>query len=210
MMSEIAEHGFNVSTTVFPFLEMGAADYEEGKQIGAFLTVQNKQVAGLSVSNKTVALIDFTNPEACDWFTKRLETFRKETGIRAFHFHSGEAISLPTGRETTVPLLNPSDYSTYYAKFAHSFGDGTIVSAAYQSQQFGLMVDIDRELYIRWLQLSIFLPAFEISVGPWQYDAEVETIANNLLKLRTEFIYPILQTATKEFLHTAFSVDKLN
>ncbi|KAK7491682.1 hypothetical protein BaRGS_00017135 [Batillaria attramentaria] len=257
MMSEIAEHGFNVSTTVFPFLEMGAADYEEGKQIGAFLTVQNKQVAGLSVSNKTVALIDFTNPEACDWFTKRLETFRKETGIRAFHFHSGEAISLSTGRETTVPLLNPSDYSTYYAKFAHSFGDGTIVSAAYQSQQFGLMVDIgarlsnwgynlglksiipsvltlgllgypfllvgpvggvplpdsfnrtanaltlpDRELYIRWLQLSIFLPAFEISVGPWQYDAEVETIANNLLKLRTEFIYPILQTATKEFLHT--------
>lgn len=31
----------------------------------------------------------------------------------------------------------------------------------------------DRELYIRWLELSAFMPAMQFSIPPWAYDDEV-------------------------------------
>lgn len=35
----------------------------------------------------------------------------------------------------------------------------------------------DRELYIRWLELSAFMPAMQFSIPPWAYDAEVNNRA---------------------------------
>lgn len=32
----------------------------------------------------------------------------------------------------------------------------------------------DRELYIRWLELSAFMPAMQFSIPPWAYDEEVK------------------------------------
>ena len=57
-------------------------------------------------------------------------------------------------------------------------------------------------VFSRWLQLSAFLPGLEISVGPWQYDKEVLSMAHELLKNRTETVFPILKMAAKEFLIT--------
>ena len=41
-----------------------------------------------------------------------------------------------------------------------------------------------------------------MSVGPWQYDEEVLSISHKLFKRRAQEIFPHLQTAVKEFLHT--------
>ncbi|XP_076436424.1 myogenesis-regulating glycosidase-like [Babylonia areolata] len=60
----------------------------------------------------------------------------------------------------------------------------------------------DQELYIRWLQLSVFLPGLEMSVGPWQYGRTVVDIAHSMLKVRADRVVPVLQAAVKEFLHT--------
>lgn len=34
----------------------------------------------------------------------------------------------------------------------------------------------DRELYIRWLELSAFMPAMQFSIPPWAYDDEVSKV----------------------------------
>lgn len=34
----------------------------------------------------------------------------------------------------------------------------------------------DRELYIRWLELSAFMPAMQFSIPPWKYDKEVSQL----------------------------------
>lgn len=34
----------------------------------------------------------------------------------------------------------------------------------------------DRELYIRWLELSAFMPAMQFSIPPWAYDNEVSKV----------------------------------
>ena len=60
---------------------------------------------------------------------------------RAFD-RAGEALLLSGARQTAVPLPNHSDYSRHYARFAHSLGNGSIVSAGYRSQEHALMVDL--------------------------------------------------------------------
>lgn len=42
----------------------------------------------------------------------------------------------------------------------------------------------DRELYIRWLELSAFMPAMQFSIPPWAYDDEVNR-AESLPVLKT-------------------------
>ncbi|XP_065672279.1 myogenesis-regulating glycosidase [Hydra vulgaris] len=43
---------------------------------------------------------------------------------------------------------------------------------------------LNRELYVRWTQLSIFLPAIQFSVTPWDYDNDVVTLVQNALMIR--------------------------
>ncbi|KAK4029770.1 myogenesis-regulating glycosidase isoform X2 [Daphnia magna] len=51
----------------------------------------------------------------------------------------------------------------------------------------------DKELYIRWLQVSTFLPVMQFATIPSSYDAEVERMASNLTGLRQSTVLPILQ-----------------
>ena len=32
----------------------------------------------------------------------------------------------------------------------------------------------DREIFVRWMQANVFMPAMQFSYAPWDYDAEVE------------------------------------
>ena len=51
----------------------------------------------------------------------------------------------------------------------------------------------ERELFIRWLQVSNFLPVIQFSTLPVFYDSQVESIASNLALLRNSTILPLLQ-----------------
>ncbi|XP_074650154.1 myogenesis-regulating glycosidase-like isoform X2 [Tubulanus polymorphus] len=49
------------------------------------------------------------------------------------------------------------------------------------------------ELYVRWLGIAVFLPAFEFSTLPWQYNDSVVVIAKKLAKLHEDFVFPIVK-----------------
>ena len=55
----------------------------------------------------------------------------------------------------------------------------------------------DRELYIRWLELTAYLPAMQFSFVPWQYDEEVVAIARRYVKIHEDVVTPILVQAAK-------------
>lgn len=56
----------------------------------------------------------------------------------------------------------------------------------------------DRELYIRWLQVSAYLPAMQFSFVPWQYDDEVVDIARDFVRIHEEIVTPLVLEAAKE------------
>ena len=58
------------------------------------------------------------------------------------------------------------------------------------SSQAGSLKNPDKELYIRWLQVSVFFPIVEFSVGPWEYDIELVNYTKKLLQFRSDELWP--------------------
>jgi myogenesis-regulating glycosidase len=48
----------------------------------------------------------------------------------------------------------------------------------------GYVVLPDRELFIRWTQVNVFLPSLQFSIAPWQYDSELVRIVNKMMAIR--------------------------
>ena len=59
-------------------------------------------------------------------------------------------------------------------------------------------VNVSKELYIRWMQVTTFLPGMQFNVdnAPWKRDKETNTIFENMMKLR-ENLYPVMLDAFK-------------
>ncbi|XP_013387026.1 myogenesis-regulating glycosidase isoform X1 [Lingula anatina] len=60
----------------------------------------------------------------------------------------------------------------------------------------------ERELYIRWLQLSAFFPSMQFSIVPWQYDDGVVEIAKAFVKLHEDYITPIILRLARQATQT--------
>ncbi|XP_043543429.1 myogenesis-regulating glycosidase [Chiloscyllium plagiosum] len=68
----------------------------------------------------------------------------------------------------------------------------------YPNKTDGLDEIPDRELYIRWLELSAFLPAMQFSIPPWLYDEEVLKIAHKFTQLRESLVMPLMLRLAEE------------
>ena len=53
----------------------------------------------------------------------------------------------------------------------------------------------ERELFIRWLQVSVFMPSLQFSIPPWLYDDEVVSITKNMTALHEKFAPTIINLA---------------
>ncbi|XP_062984790.1 myogenesis-regulating glycosidase-like [Elgaria multicarinata webbii] len=50
----------------------------------------------------------------------------------------------------------------------------------------------NQELYIRWLELSAFMPSMQFSIPPWLYDRRAIDIAQKFTRLRETLVAPLL------------------
>lgn len=57
----------------------------------------------------------------------------------------------------------------------------------------------ERELYIRWIQITAFLPAMQFSISPWQYDNEVVRIAKHFIEIHETIAYEELIKSFQEY-----------
>ena len=58
---------------------------------------------------------------------------------------------------------------------------------------------INKELYLRWLQLVIFLPVVQFAEPPGGNDLDVVKVAKKLLKLRSEHFLPAMKSSLLEY-----------
>ena len=61
----------------------------------------------------------------------------------------------------------------------------------------------DAQLYIRWTQLTTFMPSMQFSIPPWFYkDPTLTKICRDLVQLHEDLVFPELMTASNKTITT--------
>lgn len=55
-------------------------------------------------------------------------------------------------------------------------------------------IDGQKELFIRWTQLTAFLPAMQFGVPPWNFDDETDQIAKKFVNIHSSYVAPYMMS----------------
>ena len=91
MLKRIKEKGLNICVWINPYMGQAGALFEEGKEKGYFVKRVNGDVWQWDMWQPGMALVDFTNPEACAWYQEKLSEMI-DMGVDSFKTDFGERI----------------------------------------------------------------------------------------------------------------------
>lgn len=147
MFDRLREAGFSVTLWVHPFVNYNSSRFGEGVERELFVREPTGRLPALvRWWNGIGAVLDFTHPEARDWFHSHLQRLRSRYGVASFKFDAGEVSYLPRDFSTFRPLPDPSVWSRRYTEMALPFYSRAEVRVGYQSQNiscFFRLVDRD-------------------------------------------------------------------
>lgn len=111
MLRRIKEKGLKICVWINPYIAQESYLFEEGMEKGYFVQRRNKDVWQWDMWQPGMALVDFTNPQACQWFQKKLETLL-DMGVDCFKTDFGERI--PTEDIEYYDGSDPVKMHNYY------------------------------------------------------------------------------------------------
>jgi alpha-D-xyloside xylohydrolase len=111
MLRRIKEKGLKICVWINPYIAQESDLFEEGKEKGYFVQRRNKDVWQWDMWQPGMALVDFTNPSACQWFQEKLETLL-DMGVDCFKTDFGERI--PTEDIEYYDGSDPVKMHNYY------------------------------------------------------------------------------------------------
>ncbi|XP_075955489.1 myogenesis-regulating glycosidase-like [Anarhichas minor] len=259
MFDKLREDGFLVSLWTHPFINYDSINFGVAVEKGLFVREPSGELPALvRWWNGIGGILDFTNPEAREWYSSHLHMMKTRYDVTSFKFDAGETSYLPRQFSTLVPLSDPSTFTRRYTEMAIPFSERAELRVGYQSQDISCFFRIidrdsvwgyelglksiiptvltisilgyqfvlpdmiggnaypnrtavgldgknvlpDRELYIRWLELSAFMPAMQFSIPPWAYDNEVVQIAQKFTELHETLVAPRVLELAGEVLDT--------
>ena len=91
LLSRIHDKGLNICVWINPYIGQESAIFKEGMENGYFLKRENGDVFQWDMWQPGMALVDFTNPEACKWFKGYLAKML-DMGVDCFKTDFGERI----------------------------------------------------------------------------------------------------------------------
>lgn len=91
MLKRIKDKGLNVCVWINPYIGQESALFEEGVRRGYFLKRPGGDVWQWDMWQPGMAIVDFTNPEACRWYQDKLEVLL-DMGVDCFKTDFGERI----------------------------------------------------------------------------------------------------------------------
>ena len=91
MLSRIKAKGLNICVWINPYIGQESVLFSEGTEKGYFVKRPNGDVWQWDMWQPGMALVDFTNPEACKWYQDRLEALL-DMGVDCFKTDFGERI----------------------------------------------------------------------------------------------------------------------
>ena len=91
MLKRIKAKGLNICVWINPYIGQESVLFDEGMEKGYFIKRTNGQVWQWDMWQPGMAIVDFTNPEACKWFQDKLEILM-DMGVDCFKTDFGERI----------------------------------------------------------------------------------------------------------------------
>lgn len=102
MLARIKEKGVRICLWINPYVSQLSGLFPEGAEKGYFLKKPNGDVWQWDLWQPGMAVVDFTNPAACDWYGQKLEALL-DLGVDCFKTDFGERIP------TDVVYFNGAD-----------------------------------------------------------------------------------------------------
>ncbi|MBN3293834.1 MYORG glycosidase, partial [Polypterus senegalus] len=189
MFKKLRSYGFHVTLWTHPFINYNSSKFGEGIEKGLFVREPTGQLpAMVRWWNGIGGILDFTNPEAREWYLSHLKNLKSKYEVASFKFDAGEASYLPQQFSTLVPLPDPSTFTRRYTEMAASFYERAELRVGYQSQNISCFFRIiDRDSVWGYeLGLKSLIPTvLTISILGYQF-IQPDMIGGNLYPNRTD------------------------
>lgn len=91
MLKRLKAKGLKICVWINSYIAQESVLFEEGKKNGYFIKRTNGDVWQWDMWQPGMAVVDFTNPAACDWFSSKLEELM-DMGVDCFKTDFGERI----------------------------------------------------------------------------------------------------------------------
>ena len=111
-LGRMKEDGTNICVWINPYISQHTETFEEGKAKGYFLKRKDGSVWQWDLWQSGMAIVDFTNPDACEWYCGHLRRLMA-MGVDAFKTDFGERI--PTEDVVWFDGSDPERMHNYYA-----------------------------------------------------------------------------------------------
>ena len=133
MIKELHELGFKVMLWVCPFVSPDSDVYRDLAKKDLFIknpeadkTTQTKllppnEPAMIHWWNGVSALLDFSNPEAQDWFKGELQHLRDEYGVDGFKLDAGDFNFYPDVLVSHDPNITPNEHAKLFGEIGLDF-----------------------------------------------------------------------------------------
>lgn len=112
MISRLKEKGLKVCVWINPYIAQRSVLFEEGKAKGYLVKKANGDVYQVDLWQPAMALVDFTNPDACEWFAGYLREL-VDTGVDSFKTDFGERIPTDVVYYDGADPVKMHNYYTY-------------------------------------------------------------------------------------------------
>ena len=114
MLARMQEKGLKTCVWINPYIGQKSPLFQEGRDNGYFLKRPNGDVWQWDMWQPAMALVDFTNPEACAWYQSKLKALL-DMGVDSFKTDFGERIPTDcTYFDGSDPVLMHNYYTQLY------------------------------------------------------------------------------------------------
>lgn len=147
MFDKLREGGFQVTLWTHPFINYDSINFGAAVEKELFVREPGGELPALvRWWNGIGGILDFTNPDAREWYSSNLHMLKSRYGVTSFKFDAGETSYLPRQFSTLGPLSNPSTFTRRYTEMAIPFMEHAELRVGYQSQNISCFFRIiDRD-----------------------------------------------------------------
>ncbi|XP_056647707.1 myogenesis-regulating glycosidase-like [Diorhabda sublineata] len=150
LIASIKDRGFQTALWNSPFVNNDCQNYStEGLENGYFVKDPDGNTRAIWWESDDAHQVDFTNPQAAEWFASKIRALVEETGLDGFKFDAGETdYAIPPHQFDHIDdqELVPNIFTQKYVETCVPFGGSIEVRSAWRTQKhpvFIRMIDKD-------------------------------------------------------------------